>query len=210
MVTHLIFIAHSSKNEPYARMIRDSLSNIVEFQPYLAQDFSSFGDSFKERIQDAIEKCSFFICCLSKSGLESQWVNQELGYACAVKNQRKDYHINPISNTNLTLKGMITRDSEDILYQDKNSEEELIAKIVWSIRNKIRYGHNFGTLHFKVKCPSCRDRSNLPTEYQVVVPTQIDLNRMMREGSLNLMSRCPKCKWGTHTNIQTWNESDGK
>ncbi|GAG70259.1 unnamed protein product, partial [marine sediment metagenome] len=83
MKSYRIFIAHTSENQEYARYICSSLSNIVEFEPYLAQDYPIYGENFKYRIQNAIEKCNVFIVCFSESALPNQWVNQELGYACA-------------------------------------------------------------------------------------------------------------------------------
>lgn len=211
MVKHHIFIAHTSKNEEYARMICSSLSNIVEFEPYLAQDYPSYGENFKDRIQNAIENCNIFIVCFSESALTNQWVNQELGYACAVrkKNPRR-YHIIPISRSDLDLRGMITHDSVDILFEDKYSPEELVANIILSMRNKILGGHKYGSLHFKVICKNCRDNLNLPTEYQVPLPEQQNLLRTISTDEDTWYSTCPNCDHRNYVNIYTWNESEGK
>jgi len=211
MKSYRIFIAHTSENEEYARYICSSLSNIVEFDPYLAQDYSSYGENFKDRIQDAIENCNIFIVCFSESALPNQWVNQELGYACAVKKRNpRHYHIIPISRTDLDLRGMITRHTEDILFEDKFSPEELVANIILSIRNIIPRGHTYGVLHVMVKCKHCVDNLNLPTEYQMNLPEQRNLLRTISTNEDTWYSKCPNCGHRNYVDIYTWNESDGK
>jgi len=211
MVKYQIFIAHTSKNEEYARYICSNLSNIVEFEPYLAQDYPSYGDNFKDRIQNAIENCNVFIVCFSESALINQWVNQELGYACAVRKRNpRRHHIIPISRSDLDLRGMITRHSEDILFEDKYSPEELIANIILSIRNHIPGGHSYGSLHFMVKCKQCRDNVNLPTEYPILLPDQHTLLRTIEAEEDTWYSACPSCGHRNYVNIYTWNRSEGK
>ena len=209
MKSYRIFIAHTSENEEYARYICSSLSNIFEFEPYLAQDYPSYGENFKDRIQDAIENCNIFIVCFSESALPNQWVNQELGYACAVKKRNpKHHHIIPISRTGLDLRGMITHDSVDILFEDKYSQEVLIANIILSIRNIIPGGHTYGTLHFRVKCKECQDNLNLPTEYSFPLPEQTNLLRAIEAKEDMWYSICPDCGHRNYSDIYTWNESE--
>jgi len=211
MAQQKIFIAHTSVNEDYAREICNSLSRIVEFSPYLAQDYPSFGDSFKDRIQNAIENCKFFIVCFSASALPNQWVNQELGYACAVKRRKPDaFHIIPISQSNLDIKGMITRDSEDILFEDKFTPENLIASIILAIRLKIYKGLDYGTLHYKVTCRHCTDHKNLPTIYHVSLPEHRDILRTIETGETSWHSLCISCKQSNYSNILTWEPANGK
>ncbi len=209
MTTYQIFIAHCSIDEPFAIRLRNCLSNIVEFEPYLAQDYPSFGDSFKDRIMNAIENCSVFICCLSKSALNNQWVNQELGYASAVKKRKSNYQIIPLSEDGLDLKGMITSDSEDILFMDKYGDDEFLANIILSIRNKIWRGHNYGALHFRVKCKHCVDTIKLPREYNVALPEHNILRRAIDEGSTWWQTECPVCSGRNCSSIFTWGYVDG-
>ncbi|MCJ7573068.1 toll/interleukin-1 receptor domain-containing protein, partial [Candidatus Bathyarchaeota archaeon] len=84
LVEYRIFIAYASEDTAFAGQIRNSLSKISEFRPYLANEYPIYGSNFKERIQNAIQDSNYLIVILTKDGVASQWVNQELGYACAI------------------------------------------------------------------------------------------------------------------------------
>ena len=68
----MIFIAYAHEDEAMAIRVRDSLARIKELIPYLAVDYPTPGENFKERIMNAIENCDFFIVFLANNGLKSQ------------------------------------------------------------------------------------------------------------------------------------------
>lgn len=206
-----IFIAHASEDAEYVRGIRDRLSNICEFEPYLAQDYPSYGENFKTRIQNAIESCDFFIVNMTANTLSNQWVNQEIGYASAVK--RKDesrLHIIPISNYDLRVRGMITRDTEDFLITDRKDDKTIIKGIIDFIRSKIENGNEQGTLHYKIRCDHCRDDTNIPTQYTREVPSKLTLDRAIAEGEESWCTHCDNCHENNYSSIYTWQRTDGK
>lgn len=202
MISYRIFIAHVSEDEQLARYICDNLKNIEEFHPYLAQDYPSPGDNFKERIQNSIEDSNFFIVIMSKIALYNQWVNQELGYACAIKNIKRDF-----SSSDLRLKGFITRDSEDIIFSDKYSQEFLIASIIVAIRNSINKLSG-DKLRFIVRCKYCLDVNDLPSKYISFLPAHEVINEAIEMGYNSWHTDCPICGNTNHSNILTWDQME--
>ena len=170
MPTYTIFIAHSNEDTQLAAFIRNCLSRINEFKPYMATDFKNLGENFKERIQKAIQDSDFFVVFLTKSGTESQWVNQELGYACAVKKSKRNFRIIPITQSTLNLKGFITKDSDDLLFLDKE-ENLLFQHILLTIRNTIPSGLNEGVLNIIYECDTCLDNRGLPLRMLGQIPS---------------------------------------
>ena len=79
------FIAYANEDNKIAQLIHDSLSTIAELQPYKAENYPSYGEEFKQRIQAEIINSFFMIVLLTKKGRASQFVNQELGFAVATK-----------------------------------------------------------------------------------------------------------------------------
>jgi len=205
-----IFIAHASEDEPLARTIYENLDYIVEFHPYLAQDFANYGEDFKERIQNVISQSRFFIVIFSTTAIPNQWVNQELGYACAEKKRRRTFRIIPLSQSHLSLKGFITRDSDDIIFYDKYSEEELIATIIFTIRSNIYNGLSYGNLRFTVRCQNCKDKRNLSTTYTPYLPDQKTLNEAITEDHTYWYTICPSCGEYNYSNIFTFKQIDGR
>jgi hypothetical protein len=60
-----------------------------------------------------LDNSLFMVVLLTESGIKSQWVNQEIGYAHALqrKNKEKPPFIIPVSRKNLELRGLITKDT---------------------------------------------------------------------------------------------------
>lgn len=188
-----IFIAYAHEDEALAIRVRDSLARIQEFEPYLAVDYPSPGENFKDRIMNAIENCRFFIVFLTENGLKSQWVNQELGYACGVKKRKRNYRIIPISKNGLPLKGFITKDSEDLLMMDKFDFDYIIANIFIQIRYSIPSSLREGGLNVEFSCPSCKDHVGLPLQMYGKLPAHQDYLRALNSVKIGWGYTCTKC-----------------
>ena len=195
-----------NEDNKIAQLIHDSLSTIAELQPYKAENYPSYGEEFKQRIQAEIINSFFMIVLLTKKGRASQFVNQELGFAVATKifnkqvvkpklDPNKDLPIIiPVSQKGITLKGFITKDSNDILFMDNYSIELVVANLILAIRNRIHKGLYSKTLTLKISCESCSDRKNgLPTLYEIYLP-QIQVIRKLISQNMPLETVCPKCK----------------
>lgn len=100
-----LFIGYSGEDKKHAEFVYNCLSQIAEMKPYLAEILPNYGESFKERILNFLDITDFMVVFLTKNGVESQWVNQEIGYATAIKRKKHPMRIIPISLKNVQLKG---------------------------------------------------------------------------------------------------------
>jgi hypothetical protein len=151
------------------------------------------------------------IVLLTESGKNSQWVNQEIGYAYALKKRVRILnanlpHIIPISRKNVELKGFITKDSVDILFLDKyvSVPELIITDIITQIRLRIPRGLEDRVLHFRVTCSNCFSENGLPTEYLDYLPSHQIIIKAIQSGIKVLESTCPKCKTKNNIDIRTF------
>jgi hypothetical protein len=201
-----IFISYASEDNNLAQLLYDSLGRIVQFRPYKAENYLNFNEDFKQRIQAALIDSDFVIALLTKKGKSSQFLNQELGFALAVKfynravvkaklDPNKDMPIIiPVSQKGVRLKGFITKDSNDLLFLDKYASPELfVAEIIAYIRHKIPKGEKEKTLTMKATCPDCHDKNGLSLTYESNLP-QVGVMWDLIRKHQPLQSECPKCK----------------
>src|SRR5437763_9683361 len=84
-----VFISHSNSeaDESLAPRLRDKLSR-AGFEPILAEHIFTPMSQLGEKVRDLIEDCNFFLALLTDRGRNSDWVQQELGFA--YKHHRRD------------------------------------------------------------------------------------------------------------------------
>lgn len=145
---------------------------------------------------------------MTENGKNSQWVNQEIGFAYALRFKRPREltpHIIPISHRQVQLKGFITKDTADFLILDHfSSFEYVVANIISTIRRYIPNGLKEGVLHLHIRCPNCVDERGLPYEWVSTIP---DNESMMKAISLNkslLPYACPKCETKIIVDVRTF------
>jgi len=204
-----IFIGFSFSDKDRAYFLHNSLSNISQFQPYLAEIQLTYGINFIKRIQDEICNSHTAIFFLTSSSKNSQWVNQELGYSLGLKKREKHRnlpHIIPISESNVNLKGMIAKEFTDILFLDAYSEyEDVISHIHYSIRSTIRNGFNQGALNIIIECVNCQDEKNIPLVYQVPIPSQESINKAIElDANPSFETQCPQCQYVNKFDARTF------
>jgi len=194
------FISYAGADSNTAQLIHDSLGRINLILPYKAENYPNFAEEFKQRIQREIIDSVFMIALLTENGKNSQFVNQEIGFAKAVKACNLQYKFNPknkdlpiiipISQKNVDLKGLITKDSDDILFLDNYPSLELvIADIILVLRAMIPKGLEDNSLTVNATCPYCFDE----VKELGYLPESETLKALIKRNE-KLTAACPKCK----------------
>lgn len=202
-----VFIGHSNKDKQSANNLFLCLQKIVPFVPYMAEYYTNLGENYKERIMVQLEQSTFIVFLLTESGINSQWVNQEIGYAYALRKKNKGIPIViPISRKTLELKGLITKDTDDILFSDDYLDYKWeIYNIITKIRSRLIKGFDKGTFRIRVTCTSCHDRKDdLPFEFQEDFPSQKTLDRISIANQHIYTVSCPQCHTKIPLDIRTW------
>lgn len=202
-MTYRTFIGYSSEDDKLAQYIHDCLERIVQIQPYKAEIYLEFGEDSKKKLQNELDNSYFMVALLTDKGMHSQWVNQEIGYAYALKRRLKLLpalrglpHIIPISESQTKLKGFITKDTVDILFLDHFScFEDVIANIIVTIRRHIPRGLEEGVLGIRITCSNCLNEKNLPFEYIERMPHNEMIRKTVELGPQHILrSTCPECQ----------------
>ena len=196
-----IFIGYSSEDNEIAQHIYSCLGKVAQFKPYKAELYQTYGEDFKQRIQNELYASHFMVVLLTENGKNSQWVNQEIGFAYSLKKRPEPQYkgmpsIIPLSHRQVNLKGFITKDTIDLLILDNFPSFELvIANIILAIRCHIVRGLEEGTLELRITCSNCFDKRGFPYEFGVNMPDNETLRKSIAlHPQPRLQTICPKCK----------------
>jgi len=210
-MSYRAFIGYSSEDEELAQYIHDCLGRIIQIQPYKAEIYLEFGEDSKKKLQNELDNSYFMVVLLTDRGMYSQWVNQEIGYAYALKRRLKPAlrglpHIIPISESQLKSKGFITKDTIDIIFLDKFPLELVIANVVSTMRKHIPRGLEKGTLALRTTCSDCVDEENLPSEYESLMPSAETIYKTIELSPLQPFFEfpCPYCNAKNVIDIRTF------
>lgn len=203
-----VFIGYSNEDNEMAQYIHDCLGRIVEFLPYKAELYQEYGEDFKQRIQNELYESQFMIVLLTENGKSSQWVNQEIGFAHALKrrpDRRELPRIIPISHRQVQLKGFVTKDTTDFLILDDfPSCEYVVANIIFTIRRYIPRGLEEGVLHLRLSCSKCVDEKGLPFEWVSAVPDNESMVKAVSSNKHFLPYPCPRCRTDCLIDVRTF------
>lgn len=79
-----VFIGYAAEDEKIARMLSDNLNAIGISVWYAAKDLEP-GDAFVVSIAEEIKRCSAFVLILSKSGIRSAFLLDEMRYVAKLR-----------------------------------------------------------------------------------------------------------------------------
>lgn len=183
----------------------------IGFEPYIAEWSQDAGEYIRKKIADHILTSLHFIVILTKSGMNSQWVNQELGFAYALKHLndiQKDaqilkqfplldfavknvvvlfnpIEIYPIVEKGVELKGFIDKSIEYIEFEPEQPDGA-VYDLIPQIRTKTE--DNYHTkLDLHVKCKFCNNEMTLN------LPSREETHRAIVNNRL-LVIKCESCK----------------
>jgi hypothetical protein len=209
-MNYRVFIGYSNEDNEMAQYIYHCLGRIFEFLPYKAELYQAYGEDFKQRIQDELYASHFMVVLLTENGKNSQWVNQEIGFAYALRRRperqyRELPHIIPISHRQVQLKGFVTKDTTDFLILDDfPSSEYVIANIIFTIRRCIPRGLEEGVLHLHLSCSKCVDEKGLPFEWVSDLPDNESMVKGINSNKYLLPYACPRCKTNCLIDVRTF------
>lgn len=133
--TPTVFLSYSGADKEKAKQIADTLlENGIDvwFDGYNVQ----VGDALVSTIKKGINEADYFLILLSKSSLNSQWVNQELELAFIKQSDTKSHTIIPVLLEKISVNKMPVY-LRDILYLDLSENySENINRLIRHIHDK--------------------------------------------------------------------------
>jgi HJR/Mrr/RecB family endonuclease len=129
-----VFISYSSKDKPFVKWLVEILNN-AGISVWYDQEEVRVGDSIQKKIEEGLRASSFLIIVLSRSSLESKWVQYELNSALMYSAQKSGIKILPV----LIESVQIPSDISSFRYVDFTTDMQgAIAKLIRTIRQEIR------------------------------------------------------------------------
>ena len=157
-----VFLSHSEEDHGLAWHVKDVLDR-TNIKTYIFEEYQKPGEPLADMVTNAMKKSSFFAVLLTKSSLNSQWVNQEIGIAHAL-----EIDIIPIVEENLLCKGLIefrtrlpfcSNDPETMIYRLLRRLRELLNRCEQEI-NGLLIKCPYCNKEFSTLLPSCKDIDN--------------------------------------------------
>lgn len=131
----------------------------------------------KHKIKEEIIASDVILALLTHNGIKSQWVNQEIGFACA---HHKDVNIIPIREEGVEIKAFLEGKEWTDFY--RTDYELTIANIIYDLRSKIPRD-----FYIKLKCPICSNGG----EY--LLAEQSLINETIENGEV-ISQQCSVCQ----------------
>jgi len=126
-----VFIAYAFKDKDFARKLTEDLKE-NGLRVWLAEDQIKPGDSITNKIEEGLTGSGYLIALLSRSSLESHWVQEEFKTALFREQKGKWPRVIPVLIDSVEVPSYI----RDKLYVDmRKNYEEGIEKIIMAVKH---------------------------------------------------------------------------
>ena len=172
-----VFLSHSEEDRGVAWHVKNVLDR-TNIKTYIFEAYQKPGEPLIDTVTNAMTNSSFVAVVLTKSSLNSQWVNQEIGMAHAL-----DKDIIPIVEENLPYKGLIKFRTR--LPFCSNDPSTMIYRLLRRLRellNRCEQERN----GLSIKCPYCSN------EFSTTLSSCEDIDYNIQK-SRYLQCSCPHC-----------------
>jgi hypothetical protein len=126
-----VFLSHSEQDHLLTRRIHEVLCRL-HIRTFVYEYYLVGGTNRFDQIKNMISSTPYFVALLTKNGLESQWVNQEIGYAVGVnKTPIPILEINPSTGERLISRGFV--EIHDPIIFNPALPDLMIEKLVYTL-----------------------------------------------------------------------------
>ncbi|MCG2718134.1 MAG: toll/interleukin-1 receptor domain-containing protein [Nanoarchaeota archaeon] len=171
-----VFLSHAEEDAEIVERIYRILRSI-ETTAYTFERHPLRGLPLHETLRREISDCRVFVTFLTKHGIESQWVNQEIGAAYAF-----DKFILPIIETEKKSKGFIEIIG-DIKYNPERPKD-MIFDLIHTLRSALGKEREVQSF-IKCKC-ACR--------FDILIPSCEEIVELLDDKKEVMIYSCPKCQ----------------
>ena len=169
-----VFLSHAEEDLRLVHRVWGILDRL-EATPYMHELYPDYRQDIPTGIRDVLQNCVMCITFLTQGGINSQWVQQELGVAYAFGKI-----IVPVVETGVENKGFVQMVSR--IPYDQRYEERMIYNIIYAARTHL-LGHN--EIPISLICPKQH-------EHDYTVASTGDLNKAIDVGDVYVF-KCKTC-----------------
>lgn len=170
-----VFLSYNESDLALVERIMKILDR-MRIKAYSFKHFPEYGEYVPEIVKKNIRDSEYLVVLLTKDGIESQWVNQEIGMAFAL-----NMLIIPIVQIGVESKGFV--ELRQRIDYDPYKPEVAISGLIY----RLRYLCNVTSLKLKCTNKSCN------SQFIVPIPNQMEINEAVSKNKL-LLATCPYCK----------------
>lgn len=178
-----VYIAHCEQDEPLAQELARALW-AVELESFSSMYRRALILSLAERIRFGIRQSDCVVPILTKEGVKSPEVNQEIGLAIGT-----DHFIIPLVETGVELPVLIRHLQPIGFFPD--AYEDALGKLIQNIRQLTRLDW------LKIKCPYCGEEM---TQY---ISPEEEVEKALLAGK-HLETRCSYCQRNIYLDPRTF------
>lgn len=179
-----VFISHDTRDYADALRLHDILKRL-RADPYLYEVYEQYRVDIHEQIMSVMRSCQLCICLLSRNGIQSQWVHQELGAAFALGKV-----ILPCIEPGVEYKGFVQL-RQRIDY-DPTNFGRFACDVIRATRQEL-LGHE--KTPFFLMCSEGHDNLYL-------APTTAEIQSAIKQGQESFECECSEC--GDVIRFQVW------
>jgi hypothetical protein len=81
-----IFISYSDFDKHKMRQFEKIINAEKDFEPIIIADRKKALAQLSDKVKKGIIECNYFIPIITRQSINTQWINQEIGFAVAIKN----------------------------------------------------------------------------------------------------------------------------
>jgi hypothetical protein len=168
-----VFFSHATEDKIFVDRIFNILRRI-QINCYVIENFPPYGEILQDIIKNKICECNCMLVLLTKKGIESQWVNQEIGIAHAYGKL-----IIPIVEEGIKSKGFV--EFRLHIKHNSNAPDYTISQVLYSLRNQFP-----NKTSFELECEKCGIKQ------LIMLPTYDIINDAIRKNGW-LSIKCYSC-----------------
>lgn len=118
-----VFISHSTRDQGLVISLANLLTKF-EVEVYVAEWYLDPGQRIDKKIFDQIEASNCVVVLLSRKGIRSNWVHQEIGYALKCNKL-----IIPLVEKGIDLKDLAALQGREYIEYDSREHQEALDKL---------------------------------------------------------------------------------
>ncbi len=169
-----VFLSHSQEDYWLVYRVWDILCRL-KANPYMHELYPNYRQDIPTGIRDVLRGCFLCITFLTVKGINSQWVQQELGIAYAFSKV-----IVPVVEMGVQYKGFVQMVSR-ITYEPADPDS-MIYDVIYAVRTSLLW---HGEIFVSLACANHH-------EYDYLLPTINDLNKAINVGDVYVF-KCATC-----------------
>lgn len=125
-----VFISHATIDSALVSWIAEGLDRL-HIRSFVYENYQIGGQNRFEKIKSFITACPYFLVLLTRDGIASQWVNQEIGYAVGMgKNIIPIIEVDELTGIRIKSKGFV--ELHDPINYYKNDHIRLMSSILYT------------------------------------------------------------------------------